>query len=419
MGAEPGRRSLASASALMVGATALLNLSMVVYHREMSRRLGIGYGDLAAITGVVNVSAIVLSGLATWLTRQLAHEAALGGESAAVRRLRRLAPSLLLGGFAYLALLWIGGLWLGPWLKLGSDRYIPWAVAVAGGGMVTVVARSLIQGMHRFGTLAVSFVAEGLGRMGLPMLLVGALGVSGALAGMALTGGLIALCALPAFWTHSRRRLPEAVAGLALPAHGWRGLARDTAALALFSLACFLDLFVFKNAWGGLDDEAVAFYSRAALAGKAFLYLATAFNLVALPAISAAHARRQDTRRLLGRFLLGMLGVLALGLALLWAFTPLALRILVGGLPEVPALVPVVRVFALAVVPLALFQLVLFHGLAVGAPGFTRLLAVVILGYHVALSRWHADPLQVVGCLAGAALGLLLGGLWLAWRFGR
>jgi O-antigen/teichoic acid export membrane protein len=407
-------RSLGSDGALMLAATMVLNLSMVLYHREMSRRLGVGYGDLAAVTGVVNVSAIILAGLATWLTRQLAHQAALGGEAAALGRLAKLAPSLLLGGAAYVASLWAAGAWLGPWLRLASSDYILWACAVAAGGIVTVVSRSLLQAAHRFRALAVSFALEGLGRVGLGVLFAASMGVSGALAGTAVTGFAIAVCALPMLWTARRRRLSMDLAPEA--SHGWQGLLRDSLALALFSLICFLDIFVVKNALGGVDDAAVAFHSRAALAAKSFLYISTAVNLVALPHISAAFARGQDARPLLGRFLGAMALVQALGLAAFWLTTPWALSLLLGPIPELPQLVPITRVFALAVVPLALLQLVLVHGLAVGAPGFVRLLAVTAGLYYLALRAWGPAPMAVVLCLAGVATVALAGGLALVLR---
>lgn len=415
--AADAKRSLASASVWMMASTAAVNVAMLLYHREMSRRLGVGYADLAAVTGLINMAGLVLSGAAAWLTRTLSHEAAIGGEAAAVKRLSELSPALLGGGLALGALLWAAGTGLSDWLKLASPALIPWASAVVLGGLLMLMGRGLVQAAHRFGLLAFSYFFEAAAKVLVPVALVASMGVAGALAGMALVSAVLALVALPIIFRPRPGRFEGDAAEA--PAAGWRGLARDSAALACFSLVVFLDLFVFKNAHGADDAAGVAFYSRAALAGKSFLYLASAFNLVALPAISAAYARGEDVLALLRRFLLAMGGVLALGLVALWAFTPLALRILLGDLPENAALVPVVRVFGLAVAPLALFQLVLYHGLAVGAPGFTRLLAATALLYFAALKYWHATPMQVLACLSVTALGLLLAGWALAVRDAR
>lgn len=399
---------------LMMASTAALNLAMVLFHREMSGRLNVGYADFATVNGLVGVAGILLSGSSTWLTRVLSHEAALGGELAANAKLKALAPALLGGSLAISLALGAAVLLLRDWLHLATGNPAPWAAAMLLGGLLLLMARSLVQAAHRFGLLAASFMLEALGKALVPALLVGAMGVAGAFAGMAGVTAVLALTALPILWApRPGHDTAEAENGAAPTL---RSLARDSAALACFSLVGFLDLFVYKNVHGGADPAVVDFYSRGALVGKSFLYLASAFNLVALPAISAAHARGQDVLKLLRRFLLAMAGVLGLGALLLWAFTPFALDLLLSPRPENAALVPVARLFALAVAPLALFQLVLYHGLAVGAPGFTRLLALAALLYYGALRTWHASPLQVIACLAAVSSGLLFAGLWLAWR---
>ena len=411
---DGGGRAVAKASILMVAATMALNLAMVVFHRQMSVGLGNGYADLAAILGVLNMVGIMMAGAATWLARELAHAAALGGEARAVRRMGQTAP-ILLGGGALMALVLVAlGGRLEAWLKLSQPRLVMWAAAVVLGGLLAAMARALLQGAHRFGLLALSYLAEAAGRVSLPALLVGPMGVSGSLAGSAgaslLAGGLAA----PMLWSH--RRTPVAEEADQVPVATWEGLTHDTLALALFSLMGYLDILVFKSSHGATDAAGVAFYSRAALVGKSFLYIAAAFNLVALPVISAAHARGQATRLLLARFLGGMLLVQLLGLGGLWLLTRPLLDLMVGALPGNQAMVPLVRAFALGAIPLALFQLLLYYSMAVRARGFARLLAVTAGLYYLALRVWHGTPEAVVACFTGAALTLLGLGLGLAWR---
>jgi O-antigen/teichoic acid export membrane protein len=188
-------------------------------------------------------------------------------------------------------------------------------------------------------------------------------------------------------------------------------LGGDTVALGFFSLLCFLDIFIVKHYW--LEDEA-ALYSRAAMVAKSFLYAATAINLVALPVVAAARAKGLDTRPLLLKFLLSMLAIEALGAVFVWRFTDLTIVLLCGNQPEFLKLAPLARWFCLAVIPLALYQLVLLYQLAVGSKGVLAWETLVIALYAVLLNRYHGTKEQVVACLGAAAILALLGGLWIS-----
>jgi len=188
------------------------------------------------------------------------------------------------------------------------------------------------------------------------------------------------------------------------------GPLRDTVAMALFSLVCFLDLFLFKHAFGA-DKPLVGVYSRAAVMGKSFLYLGSAVMLVALPALGAAAARRRDPWPLLMRFMGALAALQALGLAVLWAFTIPMLKLLLTDLPSLPEIAPLARWFALAAAPLALFQLTLLYSLVVHAKGMVTLMAVVSVAYVASLTWLATGPYGYVACLGGCSMTLLVGGL--------
>ncbi|HXC63675.1 MAG TPA: hypothetical protein VNZ67_04920, partial [bacterium] len=194
------------------------------------------------------------------------------------------------------------------------------------------------------------------------------------------------------------------------------GLGRDTVAMALFSLLCFLDILLFKHAHGGENEPLVALYSRAALVGKSFLYVASAFTLVALPAFSSGHARGENTRRLLWRFLAAMAAVEGLGLLVFWGATHLLLRALLGDRPELDQVAPVALALAGAVVPLALFQLVMLYCLATHRRGLVPLMAAATALYALALRLLPPTPAVFIGCLGSVSALLLAGSLTLALR---
>jgi O-antigen/teichoic acid export membrane protein len=165
-----------------------------------------------------------------------------------------------------------------------------------------------------------------------------------------------------------------------------------------------------------LDDVAASHYGRAALVAKSFLYLASALNMVLLPAVASARAKggAAEARRALGKFLAAALGMELLGLALVWAATPLVIRVLCGGDPSFTALAPLVRIFSAAVLPLALAQLVLYYLLAARDYRVLFLLAVVAAAYAVLLAQAGAEAIRVVGGLGLSATALLLVSLWMA-----
>ncbi len=405
-------KSLFSASLYLMAATMVLNLSMVVYHRVMSGNLGQGYAQLAAVIGVINLVGVVTNGLGTYLAKVYARDAALAGPGCVKARFLSHLPYL---GLLILAVAAVMGLAQRPvvaYLKLDAAGIYWLALALVVGSLLLAVVRAALQGLHRFGILGTSFIAEGVGRVAFAAALVfRGQEVAGALRG-SFCGALVGLgVACGGLWGLGPAvRLDQAPAEKGWPQR-LAELGVDTLALGLFSLLCFLDLFEAKHHW---SEAAAADYSRMALVAKAFLYAGSALVLVMLPVVSAARAKGQDARPLLLKFLAAHAALLLAGLATVWAVTPWIIHLLCGPQDSFTALAPMVRWFCLAVVPLALAQLVLLYHLALGRRLPVLLLALVTAGYYGLLERFHASPGQLVACLGGASTLALLSGLALA-----
>jgi O-antigen/teichoic acid export membrane protein len=384
----------------LVVATAVVNVANAVYHRLMSRQLGVAYADLGALVAVSSVLSNVTLGLQTWLVKAFAHDAELRGPGAVGARLRGLAgPGLLALGGTFAVLLALSEP-LALYLKLPSAGLAMLVAGVFCSGVLLLALRAAMQGLHRFGWLGGSLIAEGLGKVGAAW----AWGNSAATALLAIMAGqgggmLLAGAGLLGLGSAPRSK--------AKPAAEWRAAlheaSADTLVLTLFALMAFLDVMVMKHHH---PDERAALYNRAALVGKAFLYLASAFTLVILPATARAMAAKEDPRPLLRRFLLAALGLDLLGLAGLWALTPLCLWLLVG--PGYESLAPLTRWFGLAVIPLALLQLVLTYLLAVRQRGLVAAMGVLVLAYWGLLELNWDSELRVVASLGlSATLGLV------------
>jgi O-antigen/teichoic acid export membrane protein len=410
LSARGSLREHASASALVAVGTVTLNLAMVLFHRQMSLRLGDAYGDFSALNGLINIAVVVASGGSIWLARIMAHDAAVNGEGAALQHLRSLAPRLGLVGAGAALLMAAAAVPVIAFLHLAAWQTYAWAAGTVLAGLVSMTARSLLQGLQRFGSYASSYLIEAAGRATLPALLVTGLGLTGCMIGTTTVALMTVLAVLPLLWRHreAKPHEPSAV--------GRGGLARDTAAMGLFSLLCFLDILLFKHAHGGQDEALVALYSRAALVGKSFLYVASAFTLVALPAFSAAYATGENTRRLLWRFLAAMAAVEGLGLLVFWGATRMLMSALLGDRPELDQLGPLALGLAAAVVPLALFQLVMLYCLATHRRGLLPLMAGATALYAAALRIVPPSPAAFIACLGSVSTVLLAGALALALR---
>lgn len=406
---------LARASVLLFVVSVVVNLAGVVYHRVMSAQLGQDYAQLATLLAMVNVLSAMTNGLSTTLVRAFGADAELAGPGAVKARLLAiLKPGLLgLGAFTLVLLLLLP--LLGLYLKVPSLALTAMVAMIFALGVVVLAVRAATQGLHHFRSLGLSMLLDGLGRVGLAWVLVlKGLGVMAGLLGMlggqalSLGGALTGLMGLGP--THPRE---SAAAARRHWIHDVREVASDSLALTLFALMGYLDLFVLKHHY---PDLRATLYSRTALVAKSFMFLAGAFYLVLLPATARAVAAGRDARPLLLKFLAAAAALNAVGLAFVWAFPEFCLRTLTGPDPATLTMAPLVRWFSLAVVPMALAQLVLGYLLAQRQKGLVPALAGLTLLYYALLNQFQDSEQSVVAGIAVVACLTLALGCWAAFR---
>ncbi len=294
---------------------------MVLFHREMSRSLGAGYADLVALMAIVNTVVIGLGGLNTWLTKIFTTDATLQGNAVALKRMRLLTPWFLVLGITLMLVVLTPGYWILAFLKIDSWLSFGLATALLGVSVLIIFLRAYLQGVHAFIHLGWTFIADGIIRVTMAVAFVSAgWGLSGAMG----AGVVAVLAVLLLFWPW-RRSLNDGQPLAALQGNWGRDLLKDSLAMSGFSLLTFLDVIVAKNQLGAVD---AGMYARAATVGKSLLFLAAFFQFVALPAMRASWSRGEDPRPVALRFL----GVMALidfiALAVVWAITPLVIKIL-------------------------------------------------------------------------------------------
>lgn len=400
MGEGSGHRKLGAASVWMFTSTMVLNVAMVLYHRSMSASLGDAYGQLSALTALGNVFAVLNMGAGTWLVKVFATDDSHGGPGAVKARLRALSPPFLGIVFGATLLLLPLAPWISSYLHTPVTVYA-WVLAGFVGGMLATLLRSAIQGLHRFNWLGTSLAVDGASRVGIAVGLVGAgWGVNGALASQVFAQSIGSCLA----WAGMRGG-PSVGHTASTQKLSAADMALDTLTLGLFSLFCYIDILVVKH---HLDDSGAALYSRGALVAKSFLYLAAALNIVLLPAVASARAAGRDPRPILIKLLGGALALDLIGLAGVWLLTPLAIRLLCGADPAFQTLIPLVRTLSLAIIPLGLFQMVLFYHVAMGSRLPLWLMAAGVPVLWLLLDGAAGDPMQVPARLGGIALLLLV-----------
>jgi len=386
--------------AWLTAATLALNLAMVGFHRVMSEGLGLAYGDLAVVVGILGLLVAVVNGVGTWATRMLAFDAGHSGSRGVLARLASWAPRLLVLLALAGAAVFVAGRWIGDWLRLSDPALYDLAVLAFLAMLVGGVLRGATQALRRYDVLGWSLVAEGVGRLGLGFALL-ALGgdarsglwawVAGAVAG--------ALACLPAFASG-----PAEGAPVPLPARDGNraGLVLDTACLALFGLLGYLDLFVVKNT---LSADAAALYARAGIVARCFLLVPVAFTPLVLGETAAARLAGRDPRPILRRAMAVNAVIVLAGLAAVSIVPGFAVLAFCGPGPFEPA-VALAPWLSAAMVPLGLLMLPLYQMLVTRRRAALGIAIGAALSYGAALAIFHDTVEQIVVCLAAT------GGAW-------
>lgn len=328
------RASGTGAAAGLAGATLMNNAIQLLFTIVITRMLGAdGYGALAAIIGAFLI--LLVGGQS--LQAAAARETALGvlGDHETMRATLRTWTARL--AVATVALALLGALLRDPLAAVTGTPEHPWAAAAlpATGALWLLISlqRGVLQGLHAFGSVAVSLILEAFGRLATAVLLVAAgAGVTGAFLGTPLTIGITAAV----LWVAISRRLDAPAAAEAHPpsptplrtlrelvSGGWVPIL----GLGLLAVLQNVDVIIARHQ---LDADRAGSYAIAAVAAKSVVWVAIGVGLQLLPDATRRHAAGQDPRPVLARAL-GVLVVVAAPALVLFAIAPKLLLTLAFG----------------------------------------------------------------------------------------
>jgi O-antigen/teichoic acid export membrane protein len=279
-----------------------------------------------------------------------------------------------------------------PWLKefLNLPSYGPLVALSAAVPLCLLVGvgRGVVQGEQRFPPLSLNFILYGVTTLSfLPLLLHFHLHAVGAM--VAINLGLV-LCNFLAAWT--LRDLPHAGHHERLGV--WpllRSALGASAGITAITLFYNFDVLLAKHFLPAAD---AGLYSAMSLLGKIIFFGTISISAVMFPRVAALHSQGKSVHRTVNLSLALVLGAGGLVVAFYFLFPKLTVTLLLHQ-AEYQAIAPYLGLFGLAMLGLALANVLVYYfvgvhkrrfvwGLALGAVAFV----ILLTGYHSTLAQF-------------------------------
>lgn len=385
---------------LLFAASMIANATHYAFRIIMSHNLNdADYAALDALLSVLMIVSIPASAIQTATAKYASDLGATGRHDEIVdsflHSLRRIGVFCLVGLVVFIA---SAGL-IARYLQI--DRIFPVILLgiVLFTGVPLPAAAGVLQGLQRFKELGLMGIGGALIRLisGVVLVVLLGLGVNGAVLASFFSSFTPLVIALVLLYLLRRRSGKVWVDSSGVYRYFWPAIPF----LICQSLLSFVDGIVVKHYF---DPEQAAVYFRAAIVGRAFLYLPTALALVLFPKAAQRHALGESSFRLLMQAILYSLCVAAAGMAVCFLFvSPLA--VLVGATSS-GAVEVLIRYFGLAVTPVALLQLLISHAMAVHRTSALYPLTAGTIAFISVLFAFHGSLQQVLIGMGGAGCGL-------------
>lgn len=287
---------------------------------------------------------------------------------------------------------------LGLWIMVVSCLFAAWMPIFCG----------MLQGQQNFLWLGWSMMLNGVGRLGIAVVAVFAVG--GYAAGMisGLLFGLIVGTAIAIWQTTGLWRTASAP-------FDWRGLLAQVIPLMVgfgaFQFLFLADTTFVKIYFTGNETDA---YLGAGTLSRALMWLVGPLATVMFPRLVDSAAKSEKSN-LLRTVLLGTLVMSVGGAVGLWLVGPFVVKIIYPA-RYADLAIQLLPWYAFAMVPLSLANVLLNNLLARSAFRIVPVLAVLVCGYVFALSQWHDSLITVLKVLGGFNLSFFAVTAWFTYR---
>jgi O-antigen/teichoic acid export membrane protein len=403
---------LLARNALYLAGTLTASLLQYVYQFVSGRLLGrAAYGELAALIAAVFLLTLPQNVVSTIATRFGAAAKSREDWPAIGGLTIRLSAWMLGLSLALAGLLVIGGRAIAQFLGISGGTEIPILALIATVFLLLAVSRGILQGLQRFGWLAVNFIVDAGARVLAAVILINA--------GFAVTGALLAVAVGPLLaYGHT-------LFGLRGYLRGGIGHRTSQRRLAMFGLWVALGLsgvtFLFNVdvilARHYLSPDEAGVYAAAAVLGRVVYITTFAVAQVMFPEVTVLRSRGARHFHVV-ELSMALIVLLATPILIIYVFAPGVVLFFFGEAfrPVAPFLGP----FALALTALSLSNLLINYQLSTADARFIVPLALACLLEPALIVAFHQTVGQIVLAVLVANLVLLaaLGGLYLWGRFG-
>ena len=399
-------------SAILMAGSLIVTICLTAFRLIATRSLGASeYGVLAALLTPGAVIAAAATSASAMVARLMA-EAHAKGNDRRIARLHRLVPvfsiaTLLLG--VAVAVLFRGT--LSTFLKVDDGVAVMASVVSATAILSAALLRGLLQGAQRFGRLALSHIADGLGKalLGSAAILIG-LGASGGM--MAFACAALGAGVLTYFLGRSATfddRLKDEVSENAVARGAW-----TIAAFLLLASLIQVDSFLARHY---LTPHLAGLYAAAVLPGRAVATLMTFLGTMMLPKATHHATRGTSGSGLLARILLLGGGISILAIAAFWTFPAEILAFAAGS--HYGAAQSIIFPAGLAGVLWGITNIIVAYQIGFGRFVFLIPLSVAAVGEIVGIAAFHrsgaeivesflyANTLAIISCFAVAGISRL------------
>lgn len=390
------------------------NVLNYLFHIYMSRNLDASeYGALGALLSVFMIVAIPVGAIQTTTAKYVSNLNVKGRYEDIATLFFRSLRKIVIFSFVGLGIFWLLSGAISHYLRIDS----PVPTIILGGALfITAMSPALygaLQGFQRFIRLSVIGLGGAVVRLATGITLVSlGFSVNGAI-GASVASGLFGVV----LYYLSLRALSHLNRAERVPSKGiYSYFIPVVISLSCFSVLSNADALIVKHYFA---PEEAGIYLKAAIIGKAFLYLPMALVVVLFPKASELYSLREKSTRLLNGTLLYSAIVSLAGIVICF-FASDRIASFIGKDPRhFGRIGELIRYFGMAITPIALISILVNYNLALHRMGLIYSIFLGTAAFVVFLVLFHQSLPQVlwtIGICGGTMFTVFLVSTFIAER---
>ncbi len=386
----------------MVIGVGLFNLFNLLYHFFMVRYLSPAeYGHLNTLMALFMVISVPASTVQTTVTKFVSSYQALNRYDRMRRLLRHLFLLMSIVGFAIFLLLFVGSSRLSSFFQFDSQNLMILLGMVLLFAMVIPVPWGGLQGLQKFGPLALNLIACGGLKFALGILFVmTGFGVLGAMGAILLSYVVTTFLSLVILWM-SMPKVPSVMQKAESPegtdpsnvSEVYQYFFPVGIALLCFMVLTNIDLILIKHFFTPIE---AGYYSIAQMIGKIILFLPIPVVMVMFPKLIAlqGQGRAQESLSILKKSMMISLSLCGSAILVGLLFPSLIIKVVSGR--HYSECIPLVRFFCINMSLFSLLLILLYYHLSTQRRGFLYPLLLLTIGQTGFILLFHETLIQVL-----------------------